>query len=436
MLPDMRSKSGLILSVSWALAAAVTASCSRSEPGAGSASVAAADAPAPWTVRVEPVPSPAGAESSEPQMTVSDRGVILSWIERSGRSTTTLKFAERTAAGWTAPTTVSSGDNWFVSYADPPVVQRRSDGTLLANWLVSTNKFIEGSDLHLTHSNDNGKTWAPSVLPHHDGTKGQHAFPSFFEMPGNMLGMVWLDARAQAANPEDLEASMSLRYAAFDPSWTQTAEAQVDARVCECCSTTTAVTSEGAITAFRDRTDKEIRDIVVSRLENGKWTDGTPVHNDNWEIDACPVNGPMLSARGRQVVVAWFTVKDDQGQAWAAFSSDSGRTWGAPIRLDDAGSMGRVDVDLLDDGSATATWVDLADKRGEFRLRRIEPSGARSAPITIAGVSSSAASGTPRMARQGNELVFAWTESTSGDPSQSDTALVVKTAAARLPAAR
>ena len=47
----------------------------------------------------------------------------------------------------------------------------------------------------------------------------------------------------------------------------------------------------------------------------------------------------------------WFTVKDDLGQAYAAFSSDAGRTWGAPIRLDDGGSLGRVDVELLDNGT-------------------------------------------------------------------------------------
>ena len=436
MLHDMPTNPRLLLTVSTVLLAIASASCSRAEPGAHGGSAAASDTRKPWTVGVEPMQSPAGADSSEPQMTVSDRGVLLSWIERTGRSTATLKFAERTASGWTTPTTVSSGDNWFISYADPPVVLRRPDGTLVANWLESTNKQIEGSDLHLTYSKDNGKTWAPSFLPHHDGTKGQHAFPSFFELPGGMLGMVWLDARAQAAHPEDLEASMSLRYAAFDASWKQTAEAQVDARVCECCATTTAVTADGVIVAFRDRSEKEIRDIYVSRLENGKWTDGTPLHNDNWEIDACPVNGPMLNARGRQAVVAWFTVKNDQGQAWAAFSGDAGHTWGAPIRLDDAGSLGRVDVELLDDGSAAATWVEYADKRGQFRMRRIEPSGMRTPAVNVAGVSSSAASGVPRMARRGDELVFAWTESTTSDPNQTDTAQAVKTAIARLPSTR
>ncbi|MSO84296.1 MAG: hypothetical protein EXQ53_13550 [Acidobacteria bacterium] len=326
---------------------------------------------------------------------------------------------------------MASGNSWFLSYADPPAVLRRPEGTLVANWEVATNPILEGSDLNLTYSKDNGKTWAKSFLPHHDRTMGQHAFPSFFEMPGDIFGVVWLDARAQAANPEDLEASMSLRYAAFDRSWKQTADAAIDMRVCECCSTAAAVTSDGVITAFRDRTDKEIRDISVSRLENGKWTDSATVHDDHFEVDVCPVNGPMIAARARQAVVAWFTVKNDQGQAWAAFSNDAGRTWGTPIRLDDGSSLGRVDVELLDGGSAAATWVEVADNRGQFRLRRIEPSGMKSAPVTVAGVDGSRSTGFPRMARQGQELVFAWTESTVA--ADNNASFQVKTAIASLP---
>ena len=91
---------------------------------------------------------------------------------------------------------------------------------------------------------------------------------------------------------------MSLRYAAFDQSWKQTAESAVDMRVCDCCSTSTAVTADGVIAAFRDRSDKDIRDIAVSRFENGAWTPSTTVHDDNFEIFECPVNGPMIAARG------------------------------------------------------------------------------------------------------------------------------------------
>jgi hypothetical protein len=383
-----------------------------------------------WSVRPELLQTPSGTHSSGPRLTASARGVLLSWVERNGDSTR-LQFAEKQAEGWGQPTTVSSGANWMDSAADPPVVMRRPDGTLVASWQVSTDTQLEGSDLYLTYSKDNGRTWAPSFMPHHDRTRGQHAFPSLFEVPGGGLGIVWLDARAQAAHPDDLEASISLRYAAFDGSWKQTADAEIDPRVCECCSTTAAVTSDGVLIAFRDRSDKEIRDIAVSRLERGRWTPSTLVHADNWEIDACPVNGPMLSARGRQAVVAWFTVKKDQGQAWAAFSNDAGRTWGTPIRLDDVASLGRVGVDLLEDGSAVATWVEYANRRAQFSMRRIDAAGQRSSVVTIAAASAAMSSDVPRMARHDRELVLAWTEPAA--TGSRDGGSFVRTARAILP---
>lgn len=382
-----------------------------------------------WPPTVTPVESPARGTALEPQLTVSDRGVILSWIERAGR-TTHLKFAERTASGWTPPVTVASGDDWFLSYADVPAVFRMANGTLLATWQQQTDEFIEATNLRLSYSTDNGKTWSPSFLPHHDGTTSQHGFPTFFDMPGGGVGLVWLDGRNNEFdfdNPN--KAAMNLRFAAFDGSWKQTADTLVDGRVCECCPTTAVATTDGILTAYRDRSEKEVRDIAVSRLQNGAWSTPVPVHNDGWTIDACPVNGPMLSARERNVAAAWFTAKDGEGQAYAAFSADAGSTWGTPVRLDDAGSLGRVGVTMLEDGSAVATWVEYVNQRGQFRARRVEPSGMKSAPLTIAGVSGSRTSGYPRVAHHGNELVFAWAES-AGDEGEGN--FTVKTAVAQL----
>ena len=388
-----------------------------------------------WSVAVQPTPSPSGPNSSEPQLTASSRGITVSWVERAG-TTAHLKFAERSASGWSAPLAAASGSDWFLSYADVPSVARLSDGTLVAQWLQTIDPIREAYNLRLSYSKDNGKTWAPSFLPHHDGTRSQHGFASLIELPGDALGVVWLDGRhSEFLDNDPTSGTMTLRYAAYDSSWKQTVDAEIDHNVCECCSTAAVPTTDGVLVAFRDRAvspEKEIRDIAVARLENGKWTEPRPVYNDNWEMYACPVNGPALSARGRQAAVAWFTVKNDQGQAYAAFSSDAGRSWGAPIRLDDAASLGRVDIELLDDGSAAATWVEYANGRGQFRLRRVESSGAKSAAITVAGVQGSSTSGFPRLARYGNELVFAWTESTQG-AGESDSVLTVHTAAASLP---
>ena len=222
---------------------------------------------------------------------------------------------------------------------------------------------------------------------------------------------------------------MALYAARFDASGRQLAEEPVNGRVCECCSTSVALTPDGPIAAFRDRSPQEIRDIHVSRFQDGAWSPAVPVHADNWRIDACPVNGPAIGASGSTVAVAWFTATSDEGHAYAAFSKDAGRTWGEPIRLDDKTALGHVAIDVLDDGAAVASWVEFDDQRSRFLARRIEASGQVSEVVEPAGASTGRVSGQPRLSRVGNDLVFAWTESTGdGDASQQ-----VKVATAPLP---
>jgi hypothetical protein len=379
-----------------------------------------------WSPVIERLSSPAGANSAQPQLSSAGRGLLLSWIERDGQKAT-LRFAERTAAGWSTPRDVASGSDWFVNWADVPSVVRLASGELVAHWLQKSGPGTYAYDVRLSYSKDGGKFWAPSFTPHSDGTKTEHGFASLFQMPGAGLGLVWLDGRSMTsggshdAHGTDAGA-MSVRFATFGRNWKQTSDMPVDLRVCECCPTTAAVTSEGPIVAYRNRSDDEVRDIFISRLENGKWTDPKAVHADAWKIAACPVNGPMLSTRSRDVAIAWFTVKEEQGRAFMAFSQDAGRTFGAPIRLDDNGALGRVDVELMRDGSAVASWIEFADERAQFRARRVEPSGRKSPALTVSGLAGSRASGYPRIAVHGEELVFAWTETDDGR-SQVQTAV-------------
>jgi hypothetical protein len=386
----------------------------------------AAQAPQPWTLKVQPLELASQRGSSGVQLSVSKRGVLASWIE-TDNDEPTLKFAERTATGWTAPVKVASGEDWFITEADTPSVLRLSNGTLVADWMQSSSDEFEASNLRLSYSKDNGKTWSKTFLPHHDGTITQHAFATLFELANGNLGLVWLDGRLTVKDRE--HGPMTLRYGAYNAQWTQVSDRGIDAKVCDCCTTSVALTADGPIAVYRDRTDAEVRDIYVTRYENGAWTAGKPVHNDGWSIHACPINGPSISASGRNVAVAWFVAKNDQGQAFAAFSNDAGRTWGEPIRLDDAASLGKVEIKMLDDGSAVAAWMEFANQRSQFRARRIEASGAKSAPVTIAGAAGSGrAGGVPRMARMGGELVFAWV-----DTPENGGIGGVKTATAALP---
>jgi hypothetical protein len=107
----------------------------------------------------------------------------------------------------------------------------------------------------------------------------------------------------------------------------------------------------------------------------------------------------------------------DQGHVFVAFSSDAGQSFGAPIPVDDEAALGRVDVELLADGSAAVAWIEYAQERSQLRVRRVTPSGSRSASTTVSGLASGRASGYPRLARAGGELLFAWTETQDGSSS-------------------
>jgi hypothetical protein len=395
---------------------------------AGLATAAAIARQPAFALAPQPIASPAASGSAQPQLSVSKRGVLLSWIERSG-DLATLKFAERTPSGWTPARAVASGRNWFINWADVPSVLRLPSGALVAHWLQKSAAATYAYDVRLSTSTDDGKTWSASFTPHHDGTPTEHGFASIFPQ-GDGFGLIWLDGRHMKGGDHGEHGgggAMTVRYGRFDRAFTQVEETEVDAKVCECCPTAAAVTADGVIAAFRNRTDDEIRDNYVTRLTGGKWSPPQAVHHDNWKIAACPVNGPALSANGNTVVMTWFTAKNDQPNAFAAFSSDGGKTFSKPIRVDDAGTLGRVDVELMADGSALATWIEFAEQKAQFMARRIERTGARSAPVTVSSLAGSRASGYPRAAVANGEIVFAWTEAGAGGAMQ------VRTAAARQP---
>jgi hypothetical protein len=159
-----------------------------------------------------------------------------------------------------------------------------------------------------------------------------------------------------------------------------------------------------------------VRDIYVVRQENGKWSAPQPIHRDNWEISACPVNGPSIAADGRKVAVAWYTEANDQPRVKIAFSNDAGKSFGNPVQVDDGDPVGRVDVLLLTDGSALVVWMSGTAEKGATKVRRVRSDGTLDAISTVAETDIARSSGFPRLARLGGEVFFAWTE--FGKPSR------------------
>lgn len=370
----------------------------------------------PGLAQVRELPSPAGQGSGQPNLTVAPNGrVYLSWIERLGEGRFSLRFAVKEGDGWSAPRVIAEGANWFVNWADFPSMVVLPDGSLAAHWLVKGGPGTFDYDVTISRSFDGGRSWSKPFIPHRDGVKAEHGFVSLFAAKDGNLAAVWLDGRemkpaeGSGSDHGHGRGNMTLRYVKIKRDGALTDEAVLDARVCECCQTSAAMTAEGPVVVYRDRSEQEIRDISIVRLRDGKWSQPRSVFQDNWQINGCPVNGPSVAAAGRSVAVAWFTGVNNKPRVKLAFSSDAGASFGEPITVDDGNPAGRVETLLLDDGSALVCWLEKMADGGAVRVRRIRPDGGLDEAITVAPSGTARSNGFPQMVRAGGTLVFAWT---------------------------
>ena len=379
--------------------------------------------------------SPAAAGSAEPSLAVAQDGrVYMSWLEPrdSGHA---LRFATLSDSSWSAPRTIREGTDFFVNWADFPSIEVLDEQRLAAHWLQRNGQGTYAYGVRIALSSDGGESWSEAITPHRDSSQTEHGFVAMWR-EGARLGAVWLDGRnfAKAASDSastdaahgagkaddghDSGSEMMLLATTLGADAALGAEEVLDSRTCDCCQNSAAMTADGPIVAYRDRSPDEIRDIHVTRRVGGRWTEGAPVHRDGWRIDACPVNGPAVAASGSRVVVAWFTAAGDSARVKVAFSDDAGATFGAPVMVDDGNPAGRVDVALLEDGSALVTWIErTGGDDAAVRARRVSGTGGgRGAALTIATSSAKRASGFPRTAIRGDDVIFAWT--VPGEPSE------------------
>ncbi|HSG81216.1 MAG TPA: sialidase family protein [Gemmatimonadota bacterium] len=386
---------GLIL-----LAVVLAGSCRPGEPrlevGAVEFSTAA------WSVGPNLVAAPNGR-------------VILTWLEPAGDETHALKFAVRDSAGWSQPGTIRESDRFFVNWADFPSLAQLAGGEWMVHWLEKVDVGTYAYHVKLAISSDEGETWSEPFAPHRDQSATEHGFVSMVPLSDGGAAVVWLDGRQMAeeragGEHEGLElGEMSLRATTVSVPGELGEDVLLDSRTCECCQTALVQAADGLVAAYRDRGPSEIRDIAVSRHIDNRWTEPVVVSNDEFYYPGCPVNGPQLAANGDDVVIAWYTAPEQNARTYVAFSQDGGATFGSRIQIDDGDPLGRVDVELLADGTAIVAWLERTETAADVRVRLVKSDGWMGAPLAVSETSESRGSGFPRMARAGDEIVIAWT---------------------------
>ena len=357
---------------------------------------------------------PAGERSRTPRFHAAAGRLLLSWQSRQA-DVASVRFAALRDAEWSSARTVVSRDDLFVNWADYPSVVWLGGDSLAAHWLQHNGPGTYAYQVKLSFSGDGGLTWSTPRVPHENRTETEHGFVTL--LPGeDGLGVLWLDGRAYEEGPRQ---EMSLRFATVPPrSGEEDARARIDetlldSRTCDCCQTSAVSVPGGLVAAYRGRSADEIRDIEIVRRVDGRWTEPMPVHRDGWRIEACPVNGPVLAALGDTVLAVWFTAANDSSRVLAAISSDGGATFGAPVRVDDGGGLGRVAALPLDAGRFAVAWLEQRGEGGaEIRVRAIDTTGRRSVAVPVGGASPARASGFPSLAieSRSGDLFVAWTD--------------------------
>ncbi|MFT4759153.1 MAG: hypothetical protein ACI9XO_002761 [Paraglaciecola sp.] len=362
----------------------------------------------------------ASENGGESNLFVSETGeVYLSWVEYLGDTMDILYFSKLKNEQWSTPKEITRGKDWFVNWADfPSLVTYKTGGkNLAAYWLEKSANGTYDYDIHIIQSQDSGNNWGNEFIIHRDSIAAEHGFMTMVPLSNDRIFATWLDGRNTKTDQEDpVEnhghshgGAMTLRTAEFDIGDHVFEEAELDNRICDCCQTDAALTADGAIVVYRDRSEQEIRDIAIVRKEKGQWTTPHLVHADNWEIAGCPVNGPAVSAIERTVAVAWFTAANAKPTVKISFSQDSGKTFESPIIVSNHTPLGRVDVELLSKKEAIVSWLEETDNGAAIFAKKIARNGETEENILLTETDPSRQSGFPTMVKMPDQMVYSWT---------------------------
>ena len=346
----------------------------------------------------------------------TDNDLYISWIEES-MDTSYLYMSKLNLDIWGKRELITKGVDWFVNWADFPSISINNKSDLMiAHYLKKSSEEIFSYDVNYLVSKN--KSWIDKFKMHNDSTFSEHGFVSITSYKNGFLS-TWLDGRNTTSSKEQYghaSGPMSLRSAIINSEGEIIDESEIDNMVCDCCQTSLTVSDNIPIVVYTDRSKNEIRDISVSRFINSSWTNSYSLNDDNWKINGCPVNGPSIESKGKDVVVAWFSAADGNPQVSLKFSNNQGKSFGEKILINDLNNtpLGRVDLDFIDQKSVVVSWLSTNKGVGSINLRKINMNGNMGEIVSLSNVSSSRTTGFPQLESLKNDIFLSWTDETNG----------------------
>ena len=355
--------------------------------------------------------NPFPENSSESFLLSTDKDLFISWTEQVLDSNF-LYVTKLEGGSWSNKKLITKGTDWFVNWADfPSISYNNLSNSIFSFHLQKSSEETFSYDVNY-HINSK-ETWKDMNKIHDDNTFSEHGF--VFSIPYKDGFMVsWLDGRNTygVGDHGHAKGAMTIRSAVLDFNGNIVSQNVIDEMVCECCQTSMAISGDIPIVVYRDRSEGEIRDIYYSRYIDSNWTEPHPIHNDGWEINGCPVNGPNVDSYGDNVVVSWFSASNGRPKVNLKFSTDNGRTFGDKILIDevDNSPLGRVDIELISETEAIISWLSTVDGKGKLLIRKIKTNGEIGPIKVVDEISTERSTGFPQIEKFNDDVYISWTD--------------------------
>ena len=365
-------------------------------------------------VFIEDIPFPYGDNNAQPNLVSSNGSLSLSWVSSKKENKASLHFSQFKKGKWDKPQTITDGDDWFVNWADFPAHAINED-LIVTSYLKKSASGTYTYDIILNLQKLSGEKIKQDFLLNTDGVKAEHGFVSI--IPNNKKGffITWLDGRNTVEKRLDgSHKPMTIRFAEITNKGDIINESELDGSTCDCCQTSMAITNNGPIVVYRDRSEKEVRDIYSVRNINGVWQDPSPIHNDGWKVNGCPVNGPKVAVNSTNLAIAWFTVFNDSPLVNVSFSKNDGDSFGTPLKISDHNAIGRVDVAFLNSKQVIVSYMEFDDIGTYLRIKKVSINGKVSKPITISKIDGGRNTGVPQLEIINNDIFIVWTTTVNG----------------------
>jgi hypothetical protein len=343
-----------------------------------------------------------------------DGTLWLAWTAGGQVSVASSKDGGRTLS---SPAQVTQGKHNLDGGPDarPKIALDRKGGIAVA-FSTFRDKAFNG-EVFYSQSSDGGKTFAPPK-PITDNTESQRFEALGFDPEGTLFA-AWLDKRnrvplQQAGKKYDGAALFFASSKDGGASYSQ-AEMVVD-NTCECCRLGLGFDPSGhPVVVFRNIFEGSVRDhAIVTFTDQGTPGEVHRVSVDDWQVAACPHQGPSLSiAPDGTYHVVWYTNGKARKGLFYAQSRDSGKTFSEPMPIGDPGKGPSRPFVMAGDRATTIVWKQFDGEKTSVNLITSAGAGKTwSSPRVIA--STSDASDHPLLVSDGHQTYLSWMTKADG----------------------